>query len=84
MIADPLLLLEAYSAPEPDDPAGGAGSGVLVVEGDAWPGVADPDTLRGRLLDWLSQYDNAGTRRTYAYALGLPIDWVDAIGSPSA
>ncbi len=31
-------------------------------------------------MDWLSQYANPGTRRTYAYALGLPIGWVDAIG----
>lgn len=42
-----------------------------------WPGVADPDRLRAQLLDWLSQYANAGTRRTYAYALGLPVAWVD-------
>ncbi len=42
-----------------------------------WPGVADPDGLRAQLADWLSQYANAGTRRTYAYALGLPADWVD-------
>ncbi|MBW0118143.1 integrase, partial [Pseudonocardia sp. KRD-169] len=38
-----------------------------------WPGVADPDALRSQLLDWLSQYANPGTRRTYAYALGLPV-----------
>jgi site-specific recombinase XerD len=42
-----------------------------------WPGVADPDGLRDQLSDWLSQYANVGTRRTYAYALGLPIAWVD-------
>ncbi|WP_226363820.1 tyrosine-type recombinase/integrase [Pseudonocardia abyssalis] len=42
-----------------------------------WPGVADPDALRSQLLDWLSQYANPGTRRTYAYALGLPVAWVD-------
>jgi site-specific recombinase XerD len=47
---------------------------------DDWPGVADPDALRGQLLDWLGQYANAGTRRTYAYALGLPVAWVDAFG----
>jgi site-specific recombinase XerD len=41
--------------------------------------VADPDGLRAQLADWLSQYANAGTRRTYAYALGLPIAWVDSI-----
>ena len=45
-----------------------------------WPGVADPDALRAQLTDWLAQYANAGTRRTYAYALGLPIAWVDLIG----
>jgi site-specific recombinase XerD len=48
-------------------------------DGD-WPGVADPDALRAQLADWLAQYANAGTRRTYAYALGLPIAWVDAVG----
>ena len=45
-----------------------------------WPGVADPDALRAQLADWLGQYANAGTRRTYAYALGLPVAWVDLIG----
>src|SRR5690349_22578635 len=45
-----------------------------------WPGVADPDALRAQLTDWLAQYANTGTRRTYAYALGLPIGWVDLIG----
>jgi len=47
---------------------------------EAWPGVDDPEQLRAQLLDWLAQYANAGTRRTYAYALGLPIGWVDLIG----
>jgi site-specific recombinase XerD len=47
---------------------------------DDWPGVADPDALRAQLVDWLGQYANAGTRRTYAYALGLPVAWVDALG----
>ena len=47
---------------------------------DDWPGVADPDGLRAQLVDWLGQYANAGTRRTYAYALGLPVAWVDALG----
>src|SRR6478735_336837 len=45
-----------------------------------WPGVADPDALRAQLVDWLGQYANAGTRRTYAYALGLPVAWADALG----
>lgn len=48
-----------------------------------WPGVADPEVLRAQLLDWLAQYANAGTRRTYAYALGLPIGWVDPV-APAA
>lgn len=62
-------------------PASGPGAVVPrePAAGD-WPGVADPDTLRTHLLDWLTQYANAGTRRTYAYALGLPVAWVDALG----
>ena len=44
-----------------------------------WPGVDDPDALRAHLADWLTSYGNAGTRRTYAYALGLPIPWVDTL-----
>ena len=48
--------------------------------GGDWPGVADPEALRAQLADWLAQYANAGTRRTYAYALGLPVAWVDLIG----
>ena len=48
-----------------------------------WPGVPDPDALRAQLADWLGQYANAGTRRTYGYALGLPVSWVDAIGGRS-
>lgn len=44
---------------------------------DEWPGVADPDVLRAQIADWLSGYANPGTRRTYAYALGLPIAWAD-------
>jgi site-specific recombinase XerD len=49
-----------------------------------WPGVDDPDALRVQLGDWLAQYANAGTRRTYAYALGLPVAWVDALGGAPA
>ncbi|WP_300017860.1 tyrosine-type recombinase/integrase [Pseudonocardia sp.] len=52
--------------------------------GTGWPGVADPDALRALLADWLSQYANAGTRRTYAYALGLPVAWVDPGPPPRA
>ncbi|GEL16689.1 tyrosine-type recombinase/integrase [Pseudonocardia asaccharolytica] len=75
MSADALVLLEAVREDT-------VGKPVLPEAG--WPGVTDPDTLRAQLLDWLSQYDNAGTRRTYAYALGLPIAWVDAIGGTPA
>lgn len=52
-------------------------------EAGGWPGVADPDVLRAQVADWLGQYANAGTRRTYAYALGLPIEWADALGGRS-
>jgi site-specific recombinase XerD len=51
---------------------------IVVAEG-TWPGVDDPETLREQVADWLSQYANAGTRRTYGYALGLPIAWVDEL-----
>ena len=65
------------------DPGPGAGLAAWEpVDGD-WPGVPDPDALRAQLLDWLSQYANAGTRRTYAYALGLPVAWVDALAGSS-
>jgi site-specific recombinase XerD len=64
---DPLTVLEALPRP----PA------LPERHDDQWPGVADPEALRAHLLDWLAQYANAGTRRTYAYALGLPVDWVD-------
>ena len=55
------------------------GSGPDLLDG-GWPGVADPDEFRAQLADWLAQYANAGTRRTYAYALGLPVAWVDLTG----
>ncbi|MBB5835172.1 tyrosine-type recombinase/integrase [Kribbella italica] len=51
---------------------------IVGAEG-TWPGVDDPETLREQVADWLSQYANAGTRRTYGYALGLPIAWVDLV-----
>jgi hypothetical protein len=41
-----------------------------VVDADEWSGVDDPDTLRVQVADWLGRYANAGTRRTYALALG--------------
>ncbi|MDN5916254.1 MAG: hypothetical protein L0I76_14325 [Pseudonocardia sp.] len=40
-----------------------------------WPGVDDPDALRALVAQWLAGYGSAQTRRTYAYALGLPITW---------
>lgn len=39
--------------------------------------------LRDQIAEWLSQYANAGTRRTYAYALGLPVAWVDPTAAPA-
>ncbi|MGC4941647.1 tyrosine-type recombinase/integrase [Kribbella sp. DT2] len=51
----------------------------MVVAEGTWPGVEDPETLREQVADWLSQYANAGTRRTYGYALGLPMAWVDLV-----
>jgi hypothetical protein len=45
-----------------------------VVDADEWSGVDDPDTLRAQVADWLGRYANAGSRRTYALALGLPRD----------
>ena len=47
-----------------------------------WPGVESPAELQAQIADWLTQYSNAGTRKTYAYALGLPPDWVDALTDP--
>ena len=72
-MTDPLAVLESLTETEPA-PAVRATAGV----GDEWPGVADPQTLRAQLLGWLAQYANPGTRRTYAYALGLPVEWIEA------
>ncbi|MDT7652783.1 MAG: hypothetical protein QOI36_4189, partial [Pseudonocardiales bacterium] len=73
--SEPLAILEALAG------HGSPTAPVPVAPGVSdWPGVADPEGLRAQLVDWLGQYANAGTRRTYAYALGLPIAWVDAIG----
>jgi site-specific recombinase XerD len=44
-----------------------------------WPGVENPAELQAQIADWLTQYANPGTRKTYAYALGLPTDWVEAL-----
>lgn len=72
MSLDQLAVLEALAATEVAaiEPA---------LDDPAWPGVDDPDTLRAQLADWLGQYANPGTRRTYAYALGLPVAWADAL-----
>ena len=69
MTADALAVLESLPR---DLPA--------VFDEGAWPGVDDPDVLRAQVADWLGQYANAGTRRTYALALGLPVTWADALG----
>ena len=78
-----LAVLEALRAEEGGEDGGG-GTAVVPAGPSAtdWPGVPDPDALRDQLADWLGQYANAGTRRTYAYALGLPIAWVDALTGP--
>jgi site-specific recombinase XerD len=75
---DALAVLESLPR-EPPEPTGTLPA-VRDGESEEWPGVADPDELRAQLADWLGQYANAGTRRTYAYALGLPVAWADAIG----
>lgn len=49
-----------------------------------WPGVENPAELQAQIADWLTQYANPGTRKTYAYALGLPTTWVDALTSAGA
>lgn len=46
---------------------------------EEWPGVENPAEFQAQIADWLSQYANAGTRRTYAYALGLPTTWIEAL-----
>ncbi|MEU6701629.1 tyrosine-type recombinase/integrase [Pseudonocardia sp. NPDC046786] len=47
--------------------------------GADWPGVDDPAALRALVARWLAGYGTAQTRRTYAYALGLPPGWADAV-----
>jgi len=85
-----LAVLEALRDEEGDEEGGeeGGEEGTAVLPaGPAatdWPGVPDPDALRAQLADWLGQYANAGTRRTYAYALGLPVAWVDSLGGRAA
>jgi site-specific recombinase XerD len=78
--------LAVFEALRDDPGADAAEAAVLAREPSLadWPGVADPDALRAQLVDWLAQYANAGTRRTYAYALGLPVGWVDALGGRGA
>ncbi|MFP5021319.1 tyrosine-type recombinase/integrase [Pseudonocardia phyllosphaerae] len=78
------------SLPRPDDvvlpgPAGDSADGAGGAGGAAvdWPGVDDPDALRALVARWLAGYGGAQTRRTYAYALGLPPQWADAVtGTP--
>ncbi len=72
---DQLVLLEALR---------GTPAVVETADAGTWPGVENPEELQAQLADWLSQYANAGTRRTYAYALGLPAAWVDALDPQSA
>ena len=74
----PLVLLEALRPTTAPTPA---------LRTEDWPGVDDPEQLKLQIADWLSQYANPGTRRTYAYALGLPTAWVDPVAEadgPSA
>lgn len=68
-MTDVLAVYESVARPE-------TGPGIDPGIDAGWPGVTDPDRLRAQLADWLSEYANAGTRRTYAYALGLPVAWV--------
>ncbi len=70
MSLDALVVLQSLP-PARQDP---------VPDATGWPGVADPDALRAQLSAWLGQYANLGTRRTYAYALGLPVAWAEALG----
>ena len=74
----PLVLLEALRPTTAPTPA---------LRTEDWPGVDDPEQLKLQIADWLSQYANPGTRRTYAYALGLPTAWVNPLAEadgPSA
>ena len=68
-----MVITDALAVIDPLPPARRAPEG-------EWPGVDDPDALREQVAGWLAQYANAGTRRTYALALGLPVTWADAIG----
>lgn len=74
MVSDQIAVLESLRA---------QGPAVRTAVDAEWPGVADPDTLRAQVAGWLSGYANAGTRRTYAYALGLPIAWADPAALPT-
>jgi site-specific recombinase XerD len=67
------MITDALAVIDPLPPARRAPAG-------EWPGVDDPDALREQVAGWLAQYANAGTRRTYALALGLPVTWADALG----
>lgn len=75
-------LLEALprraDAPLPGPPTGPS-TGTSAGSDADWPGVEDPDALRTLVARWLAGYGAAQTRRTYAYALGLPPAWADAV-----
>ncbi|MEV1290769.1 tyrosine-type recombinase/integrase [Pseudonocardia sp. NPDC049635] len=72
---DPAALVLAALGRRPDPALPGPHA---VPEAD-WPGVDDPAALRALVARWLAGYGTAGTRRTYAYALGLPPAWADAV-----
>lgn len=75
-MADPAALTLLSALPRrPDPEVPGPHSG---PDAD-WPGVDDPSALRTLVARWLAGYGAAQTRRTYAYALGLPPEWADAV-----
>ena len=82
-----LALYEAIRAGQDGTAAIGTPAGADGDEPPAgeWPGIDDPGAFRTQLADWLTQYANANTRRTYALALGLPLSWVDTLtaGAPA-
>lgn len=64
---------------------------VQATEEQAWPGTSDPAGLLAGIADWLTEYGNVQTRRTYAEGLGLPVTisdvehWIGtAAGVPSS
>lgn len=67
-----MAVLQSLPRPSAPEQIGAGGSG-------DWPGVEDPEALRAQVARWLAGYGGARTRRTYAYALGLPVAWADAV-----